>query len=502
MRRKMEPVSAPSVDADVNRRGFLGTSIAVGAAASTVFPLFTIGGTKASGQVIGANDTIRIGVAGINGRGSSHIDELAGREKVKITHLIDPDSRLYDSRTKKVREKSGSEPVCLKDIREALDSKDLDAITVATCNHWHSLITIWACQAGKDVYVEKPLSHNLFEGRKCVEAAKKYNRVVQHGTQRRSDGGMARQIAALQSGKYGKLLVSKGFCCKPRWSIGHKPVGSPPAGFDFNLWLGPAPEQPYHGNLVHYNWHWFWDTGNGDTGNQGVHEMDVARWAIPGATLPNRVWSLGGRFVPGEPDQGQTPNMQLSVYEFGDTLLVFETRGLVADKKRGDVPAKVANEFITTEGVIRGGKFYPKGGKGGGEALQGGEAGRVAPGGAFGSFLNAVRTRRPEDNNCDAEVGHYSSAVCHLGNISYRLGQVAPAEQAQSLVGDNAQVRESFDSLRDNLAAVGIPVEKLAYRLGRELKFDAKTEKFVGDAEADKLLTREYRKPFVVPEQV
>lgn len=486
-----------AVSSPVTRRRFLQTT----AAASTVFPLFTISGTKASGQVVGANETLRVGVAGINGRGSSHIDELAGRDKVRITYLIDPDTRLFESRSRKVREKGGGDPQCVQDIRRALDDRDLDVVTVATCNHWHSLITIWACQAGKDVYVEKPISHNVFEGRQCVEAARKYGRVVQHGTQRRSDAGMARQIAALQSGRYGKLLVSKGYCCKPRWSIGRKATSTPPGGFDFNLWLGPAPEQPYHGNLVHYNWHWFWDTGNGDTGNQGVHEMDVARWAIRGATLPTRVWSLGGRYVPGEPDQGQTPNMQLSVYEFGDVLLVFETRGLVGDKARGNVPTMVANEFYTTEGVIRGGRFYPRGGSDS-QPLEGGSEARVTPGGAFGSFLTAVRSRRPSDCNCDAEVAHYSSALCHLGNIAYRLGQPVRFGETPSVLGEQSAVRESFQALTDNLAAVGIDLNQQTYQLGSPLKFDPQTERFVDQPAANSLLTRAYRAPFVVPEKV
>src|SRR5687768_4750586 len=211
------------------------------AAASAAFPLFAISGTKASGRVIGANDTIRVGVAGINGRGGSHIDELAGREKVQVTHLIDPDSSIFASRTKMVEQKGGNTPTCLQDIRDALDDKSIDVITVATTNHWHSLITILACQAGKDVYVEKPISHNVFEGRQCVLAAQKHGRVVQHGTQNRSSEGKAREIAIVHSGKYGKLRVSKGYCCKPRWSIGFKEVEKPPQTLDWNIWLGPAP---------------------------------------------------------------------------------------------------------------------------------------------------------------------------------------------------------------------------------------------------------------------
>ncbi|MFV2068101.1 MAG: Gfo/Idh/MocA family protein, partial [Pirellulales bacterium] len=286
------------------------------AAASAAFSTFTISGTKSSGRVIGANDTLRIAVAGIHGRGQSHMDAYTSLDHVEVVTLVDPDRSLFDSRSKRIQSRGGKAPKCVQDVREVLDDPRVHAVSIATCNHWHSLMTIWACQAGKDVYVEKPLSHNLSEGRKAVEAARKYERVVQHGTQQRSSEERARQIAAIRSGQYGKLLVAKGYCCKPRWSIGFKDPEAPPADLDFNLWLGPAPQQPFHRNLVHYNWHWFWDTGNGDTGNQGVHEMDVARWGIEGATLPQRVWSMGGRYVPdgkNGKDQGQTPNMQLSV---------------------------------------------------------------------------------------------------------------------------------------------------------------------------------------------
>ena len=343
---------------NISRRGFLGTAAAAGA----TFPLFTIAGTKASGRVLGANDAIRVGVAGIHGQGNAHIDQYLGLKNVQVTYLIDPDRSLFESRGKKIRDQGGNEPTCVQDVRKALDDKNLDAISIAAPNHWHSLLAIWSMQAGKDVYVEKPMSHVVSEGRRCMEAARKYGRMLQHGTQQRSDARRASEIAAVQSGKYGKLLVSKGYCCKPRWSIGHKEITRPPAELDFNLWLGPAAEQPYHGNLVHYNWHWFWDFGNGDIGNQGIHEMDVARWAIPGATLPTKVWSLGGRFAEG--DQGQTPNMQMAVMEFGDVLLVFEVRGLVDKPKEKDFPFKfkVLNEYYTTEGRIENGQFYPRSG--------------------------------------------------------------------------------------------------------------------------------------------
>jgi predicted dehydrogenase len=478
----------------LTRRRFL-----QGAAAAVAFPLVTISGTKSSGRVVGANDAIRVAVAGIHGRGKDHIAELLGQKDVRIVTLVDPDSSLYDERKKPIVAKGGKEPTCVQDVRKALEDKDLDAITVATPNHWHSLLTIWAVQAGKDVYVEKPLSHNVTEGRRCVEAARRYQRMVQHGTQQRSSSGRAAEIAALQSGKYGKLVVSKGYCCKPRWTIGTKAPGKPPAALDFDVWLGPAPEQPYHGNLVHYNWHWFWDFGNGDIGNQGVHEMDVARWAIAGATLPSKVWSLGGRFA--YEDQGKTPNTQMAVMEFGDVLLVFEVRGLVGPMTPA-FPQRVENEFYTTEGRIAHGQFYPKNG-GPAEKVQGAPA-KVTPGGPFGSWLHAVRTRNAADLNADVEVGHYSAALCHLANISYRLGERVPFDPPTKRLGDNKEVVETFENLRENLKGVGVKLQETTYTLGKVLTVDAAEERFTGEGAeaANALLTRAYRKPFVVPEKV
>ncbi len=483
------------------RRSFLKKTAAAGVAAT-----FTVAGTKASGRVLGANDTIRIGVAGIHGRGGSHIDTFAKMDGVQVTHLIDPDSRLFESRSAQVKARGKNTPKCFQDIRKALEDQELDAISIASCNHWHSLLTILACRAGKDVYVEKPASHNVFEGRKCVEAARKYQRIVQHGTQSRSSAGTAREVAAARSGKYGKLLVSKGYCAKSRWSIGFKETKEPPKGLDFDLWLGPAPLQPYHENLVHYNWHWFWDTGNGDMGNQGVHQIDIARWAIPGDKLPTSVISLGGRWVNGPDfkDQGQTPNMELCVFDYGGTLLVFETRGLVGRKgvDGKDIPTKVTNEFYCEEGAIIGGQFYPKG-KDKPEKLAQVDI-DIRPGDHMANFIAAVRSRKQEDLNADILQGHLSSALCHLGNISYRLGKEAPmSKNPEGFPLDVPEVRKSWDDIKANLkAALGVDVEKAVYTLGPKLAFDPAAEKFVDNPTADELLTRKYREPFVVPAEV
>jgi len=484
-RLAIKPVTKGNFMNRITRRSFLKTSAAASALAVNFVP----------SRVFGANDRVRIGIAGINGRGQSHMGAYLGMKNVEVSHLIDPDSRLFKSRGKKVADKQGGKmPICVQDVREALEDKNLDAVSVATCNHWHSLIGIWACQAGKDAYIEKPISHNVYEGRKLVEAAEKYNRIVQHGTQQRSSGGRANEILAVQSGKYGKLTVSKGYCCKPRWSIGNKKPGTPPKELDFNLWLGPAPEQPYHGNLVHYNWHWFWDMGNGDIGNQGVHEMDVARWAIKGATLPKSVWSIGGRF--GYEDQGETANTQMSVCEYDDALLLFETRGLVG---RHNIPRVVRNEYYTTEGKITGGKFYPK--NGGKTVGLDNFGGKVQPGGPFGNFVDCVRSRKRDHLNADVLEGHYSSALCHLGNISYRMGQPEAFDLKSKKFHNNTQVSEGFEALNDNLRGIGLDLKDVKYQVGKSLEFDPATERFTNEG-ANALLSRANRNPFIVPDKV
>jgi predicted dehydrogenase len=488
----------------LTRRQFVKGSVAAGLGLVYAGP---------SARVLGANNDIRVAVVGINGRGGSHISGFGNMKGVRVVAFCDVDRKVLDSKAAAFEKKYNQKVQTYVDIRKMLESKDIDAISIATPNHWHSLATIWACQAGKDVYVEKPCSHEVVEGHRCLDAARKYKRIVQHGTQSRSSRSWARQVAAIASGKYGKLLVSKGAASKDgsgRWSIGFKPIKEPPETLDYNLWLGPAPEQPYHENLVHYNWHWFWDFGNGEIGNQGVHQMDIARWAIPGGTLPQSVISMGGRWVnsteghPPYTDQAQTPNCQLTIMDFGGPLLVFEVIGLVgrvgADGKK--YPNNVGNEFYLEAGAIKGGKFYPKGSDQP-EPLVDVEV-KMGPGGEhFENFIEAVRSRKVEDLNADIAEGYLSAACCHLGNISYRLGQQVAGTTKPDVLGKHEEIAKSWDKVLETVqGAIGLDVSKGTYQLGPMLTFNPQRERFVRNKEANALLTRPYRQPFVVPTEV
>jgi predicted dehydrogenase len=473
-----------------NRREFLKCAAASGIAAK-----FAVSGTRAFGRVVGANDRVRIAVAGINGRGQTHMQVYGDMKNVEIAYLVDPNVALFAPRSAAVKERTGNMPKCVRDLREALDDKTLDAVSIAASNHWHTLLAIWACQAGKDVYVEKPCSHNIFEGRKLVEAARRYDRIVQHGTQNRSDPNWSEHVAAIQSGKYGKLRISYGYASKPRGSIGFKQPQEPPSGLDYNLWIGPAPMQPYRTNLVPYNWHWVWDFGNGEIGNQGIHQLDVARWAMPAGAVPRSVISLGGRF--GYKDQGQTPNTQLTIIDYGDAKLFFEDRGLVNGKTM-----KVTNEFYTDEGVVKNGKVFAKG-KMNGEPIENAPVDFSASPPHFQNFIDCVRSRNRAEVNAEIFEGHKSSLLAHLGNISYRLGTDTAFNKETKAFGDDKTVCESFESMKQHLvAAAKLELADTTYRLGRALQFDARAEQFVGDEDANRLLTRTYRSPFVVPEHV
>jgi predicted dehydrogenase len=476
-----------------NRRDFLKRTVA-GSASAT----FALSGTKASGRVLGANDRVRIAVAGINGHGKArHLKAFGQMKDVEVVCLVDPDSRLFASRSSFVRAMAGNTPTCVQDVRQALDDGNLDAISIVTPNHWHALMGIWACQAGKDVYVEKPCSHSIFEGRKLVEAARKYDRIVQHGTQRRSDPQWIQLVNVVRSGRYGKLLVSYGYASRTRQSIGFKDPQAPPRELDFDIWLGPAPVRPFRANLVHYEWHWRWDFGNGEIGNMGSHQLDVCRWAMPDGAVPKSVVSLGGRF--GYKDQGETPNTHLTMIDFGEVKLILEIRGLV-----GDQQWKITNEFHTDEGVIRAGKFFAKG-KGDGVPIEHAPPAGVPEQGPrhLRNFVDCVRSRKREDLRAEILEGHRSALLAHLGNISYRLGEDVPFDRLTEAFGDDRTFRESFEDMKRHLADTGrVELANSTYRLGRTLSYDAQAERFVGAPDANQLLSRPYRAPFVVPEQV
>jgi len=476
-----------------NRREFLKRA----AATAGIATAFTIAGTKASGRVLGANDRVRIAIAGIHGRGQTHITGFGGMKDVEIAYLVDPDSRLFASRSKIVKEQAGNTPACVQDIRRALDDKHLDAVSIVTPNHWHSLMAIWACQAGKDVYVEKPCSHSLLEGRRLVEAARKYDRIVQHGTQRRTDPQWIQLVHDVRSGKYGKLLISYGYASRSRRSIGVKEPQQPPREVDFDLWLGPAPVHPFRTNLVHYDWHWRWDFGNGEIGNMGSHQLDVCRWALPDGAVPKSVVSLGGRF--GYKDQGETPNTHLTLVDFGEAKLILEIRGLIEEKQW-----KITNEFYTDEGVVRDGRFFAKGNSDGVPIES------FPPNGApeqgprhMRNFIDCVRSRKREDLGAEILEGHRSALLVHLGNISYRLGKELPFDRMAGEFEGDAMFRESFEAMKRHLADTGqVELAGTPCRLGRMLKFDAQAEKFIEAPDANQLLSQSYRGAFVVPERV
>jgi predicted dehydrogenase len=458
-------------------------------AQSSVFASFAISGTKSSGKIIGANERVNVAVCGIKGRGASHIGGHGRQKNVTISHLVDPDSRLFEGRKKFVQSKFKNTPECVQDVRKVLDNKEVDVISIATPNHWHSLMSIWACQAEKDVYVEKPLSHNLFEGRKLVEAAKKYKRIVQHGTQNRSLRKWSDLAKEVASGKNGKLEVALGTCHKRRGSIGFKDTKSPPSELDFDVWTGPAAKEDFHDNLVHYNWHWFWNYGNGDIGNQGVHQMDIARWMIPGAVWPKSVICFGGRF--GYKDQAETANTQLAIFDYGESLLVFDVRGLSGKSNMGisnhvyfDKNAKQKN---TASHGLKGIK----------DPLA--DRGKVD---IFENFIQAVRNRKEEHLDAHVYEGHVSSGLCHLANVSYRLGEKSSFNKKNKSFGSNKKGYEYFERMQEHLKENGLNLKETDYIVGRNLEFDAKTETIKGDDEANALLSRNYRSPYIVPDKV
>ena len=455
-------------------------------------------------RVLGANDDIRVAIVGCGRKGSRHVLDFQKLDGVRVVALCDPDTAHTAKSAKKLAEQNVKVDE-YQDVRKLLEDKNIDAIAIATPNHWHSLAGIWACQAGKDVYCEKPVSHNVFEGRKLVEAARKYDRIVQTGTQNRSDYGKKRAIEWMHEGHLGEIKVIRGFCYKRRPSIG-KVDGpqKPPSTLDYDLWCGPAPVKPLMREELHYDWHWVWDTGNGDIGNQGIHEMDIARWALGVDHVSPRIMSIGGRF--GYDDDGETPNTQIAYHDYpGKAPIIFEVRGLPMSNKEGynkTMPhykgVRIGNVYECENGYISGAKAYDNDGK---EIKQFSSDGG---GGHQANFIKAVRSHKVEDLNADILEGHLSSALCHTGNIAHRLGQEMSDGEILERIKGNAMASEAYGRFQEHLGANGINVAKLDIAYGPWLEMDPKTERFTGELakKANRLVSRRYRKPFAVPKTV
>ena len=450
---------------EIKRRDFLRTSI------QTTAGLATLQGVTFLTQrerIFGANDRVRVAVCGLHGRGKDHLEGFSRLSNVEIAALCDVDESVLAKRLAGLSARP-AKPQTFVDVRKLLEDKSIDAISIATPNHWHSLMAIWACQAGKDVYVEKPCSHNFWEGRQLVQAAQKYNRMVQHGTQARSSPALIEGMRKLQEGLIGEIYLARGLCFKWRDTIGRKPQEPVPAGVHYDLWTGPAPLRPFTQNRFHYNWHWIWDTGNGDFGNQGVHQMDLARWGM-GLKFPNRISAFGGHFM-FEDDQ-ETPNTLSCAFQFDQPdgkrrMIEFEVRHWITNHEAGIGQGR-SSDGNTVGNIFYGSKGYLATGDEDGNSYKTwlGKEQQAGPqahavGDHYGNFVECVRSRKKENLNAPIEEGHISCGLIHLANASYRLN--------------------------------------------RSIRFDPVTEKVIDDDEATRLLCdsdRGYRAPFVVPEQV
>ncbi len=418
------------------------------------------GGAAGARALASANDTIRVACVGVRSQGAAHIQAYAGMRNVEVAALCDVDESVLDQRLRDLESLGKKRPAAFTDFRDLLEDKSIDAVSLATPNHWHALQAIWACAAGKDVYVEKPCSHNVFESRQISAAARKYNRIVQHGTQNRSSPAIQEAVEKVRQGLIGEVYMARGLCFKWRNTIGRAQPDQVPKGVHYDLWLGPAPRREFTRNRFHYNWHWFWDYGNGDLGNQGIHQMDICRWFL-GVKYPVKVSSAGGHFM-FEDDQ-ETPNTQVAAFEFDAAgkkkLLVFEVRHWISNheagiEEKGD-PNTIGNILYGSEGylVVHAGGYRTYLGR---EQEPG--PSRSESGDHFANFIRAVRMRKSADLSAEIEEGATSCDLVHLANISYRLG--------------------------------------------RTLRFDPASLRCVGDEEANRMFTREYRDPFIVPEKV
>ena len=406
-------------------------------------------------RAFGANDRVRIAVLGVNSRGYDHVKAIMQLNDAEVVALCDPDMDVATKRAKEFEQSYQKKVLVEQNFRKIYDNKDIDAVTIATPNHWHSLLAIWACQAGKDVYVEKPATHNIREGRKLIEAAYKYNRIVQNGVQLRSFDTVREAVGHLRNGLIGRVYMARGLCFKRRADIGNQGISNIPQGLDYDLWCGPAPMAPFTRNLVHYNWHWHWNYGNGDVGNQGIHQTDLCMWGLD-VGLPERITSMGGKFL--WDDCKEVPELQASIYHYPreKKIIQFEVRHWCTNLEDG---VGIGNIFYGDKGymVIHNNGNYQiylgdKREKGLGREKKGNEVDH------FKNWIDAIKARDISMQNGPVETAHLSSALAHLGNISYRLG--------------------------------------------RQLDFDPVAERFIGNEDANNMLSREYRAPYVLPEKI
>ena len=487
----------------INRRQFLKHSLS--ATAGTYLGL----SFYKPGSVLGANNDIRVAVVGVGGRGGGLIYDFHKIEGVNVVAICDADKQRVDKNLEKLKKEdpNAGDVQGYVDFRKILDRKDVDVIAIASPNHWHSLMTVMACQAGKHVYSEKPVSHAIWEGRKMVEAARKYDRIVQTGTQQRSCPAVQEAARDIQSGKYGKVLWVHCSRLNSRQPIGKVTEPQPvPETVDYNLWAGPAPMTPVMRKSFHYDWHWQWNWGNGEMANWGVHYVDDLRHILGWNDVPTKVISAGNRFA--WDDNGQTPNMLFALFDYDGTKAVVEIRNLPDPKRKGGKTGAVYLErrdgnYIQCENatvrISRGGGWsYDNKGNKIHQYKGDGGAGHVQ------NFIDALRSGRKEDLNAEIEVGHLSTTMCHQANVSFLAGAEASVDEARENFKAHEDAVNTLTDVVEQLEGNSVDLTKEKLILGPQLTYDRKQERFVGENadKANKYVKCSYREPFVVPETV